>query len=157
MTDPEQANPDQTNPDQADPGHTEQADPGALLRAARTIAVVGISPRPDRASHEVAAYLVDAGYTVYLVNPTVEEEILGRPVYDAIAALPERIDIVDIFRRPDDVPPVVEDAIAAGAGAVWMQLGITNEAAAARARGAGLAVVMDRCTKVEHARLAPGA
>lgn len=124
----------------------------ALMRDARTIAVVGVSADPERTSHAIARYLIDAGYTVYLVNPT-EQHILGRPVYPSVSALPEAVDIVDIFRRPEHVMPVVEDAIDAGAKAVWMQVGIVNEAAAARARAAGLAVVMDRCTKVEHRRL----
>ena len=123
-----------------------------LLRDAKTIAVVGVSSRPDRPSNEVARYLIDAGYTVYLVNPT-ESEIFGQPVYASVRDLPETIDIVDIFRRPADVPPVVEDAIAAGARTVWMQLGIVNEEAASRARGAGLEVVMDRCTKIEHRKV----
>ena len=124
-----------------------------LIRDAKTIAVVGVSSRPDRASNEVAKYLIDAGYTVYLVNPT-ETEIFGLPVYDSVAEVPEPVDIVDIFRRPEDVPPVVADAIASGAKAVWMQLGIVNEAAAAEARAAGLEVVMDRCTKIEHGKIA---
>lgn len=123
-----------------------------LIRDARTIAVVGVSSRPDRASNEVAKYLIDAGYTVYLVNPT-ETEIFGMPVYDSVAEVPEPVDIVDIFRRSEDVPPVVADAIASGAKAVWMQLGIVNEAAAAEARAAGLEVVMDRCTKIEHRKI----
>ena len=123
-----------------------------LMRDACTIAVVGVSARPDRPSYEVAHYLIEAGFTVYLVNPT-EREIFGRPVYASVRDLPEPVDIVDVFRRPADVPPVVEDAIAAGARAVWMQLGIVNEAAAARARAAGLAVVMDRYMQIEHRRL----
>ncbi|RLT41907.1 MAG: CoA-binding protein [Chloroflexi bacterium] len=126
-----------------------------LIRDAKTIAVVGVSSRADRASNEVAKYLIDAGYTVYLVNPT-ETEIFGMPVYDAVAEVPEPVDIVDIFRRPEDVPPVVADAIASGAKAVWMQLGIVNEAAAAEARAAGLEVVMDRCAKIEHGKIALG-
>lgn len=126
-----------------------------LIRDAKTIAVVGVSSRPDRASNEVAKYLIDAGYTVYLVNPT-ETEIFGMPVYDAVAEVPEPVDIVDIFRRPEDMPPVVADAIASGAKAVWMQLGIVNEAAAAEARAAGLEVVMDRCAKIEHGKIALG-
>lgn len=130
---------------------TSQADPVETMARARTIAVVGASSNPRRASNEVARYLIDARYTVYLVNPT-ETEIFGRPVYASVRDLPEPVDIVDIFRRPEDVPPVVEDAIAAGARCVWMQLGIVNEAAAARAAEAGLAVVMDRCTKIEHQR-----
>lgn len=124
-----------------------------LIRDAKTIAVVGVSSRPGRTATAIAEYLIDVGFTVYLVNP-LEEEVLDRPVYDSVAALPEPVDIVDIFRRPGDVPPVVEDAIEAGAKAVWMQLGIVNEQAAERARGAGLEVVMDRCTMVEHRRLA---
>jgi predicted CoA-binding protein len=131
---------------------TELDRPLELMRDARTIAVVGVSSSPAKASNEVAAYLIAAGYTVYLVNPD-EDEVLGMPVYDRVQDLPERVDIVDVFRRPAVVPPVVEDAIAAGAGAVWMQLGIVNEAAAARAREAGLEVVMDRCTKIDHGRL----
>lgn len=126
-----------------------------LIRDAKTIAVVGVSSRPDRASNEVAKYLIDAGYTVYLVNPT-ETEIFGMPVYDSVAEVPEPVDIVDIFRRPEDVPPVVAEAIASGAKAVWMQLGIVNEAAAAEARAAGLEVVMDRCTKIEHRKIGLG-
>lgn len=128
---------------------TSQADPIQTMVNARTIAVVGASSNPQRASNDVAKYLIEAGYTVYLVNPT-ETEILGRQVYATVRDLPETVDIVDIFRRSADVPPVVEDAIAAGARCVWMQLDIVNEAAAARAAEAGLAVVMDRCTKIEH-------
>lgn len=130
---------------------TPQADPIQTVVTARTIAVVGASSNPRRASNDVAKYLIDAGYTVYLVNPT-ETEILGRPVYATVCDLPETVDIVDIFRRSEDVPPVVEDAIASGARCVWMQLDIVNEGAAARAAEAGLAVVMDRCTKIEHQR-----
>ena len=122
-----------------------------LMRDARTIAVVGISSDPERPSNEVTRYLIAAGYSIYLVNPD-ETEIFGLPVYDRVQDLPEPVDIVDIFRRPEHVPPVVEDAIAAHARAVWMQLGIVNEAAAQRARDAGLEVVMDRCVKMEHCR-----
>jgi len=123
-----------------------------LMRDAKTIAVVGVSADTSRPSNDVARYLIDAGYTVYLVNPT-EREIFGQPVYASLAEVPEAVDIVDIFRRPGDVPPVVEAAIEAGAKAVWMQLGIVNEDAAAEARAAGLDVVMDRCTKIEHHKL----
>jgi predicted CoA-binding protein len=126
-----------------------------LLRDARRIAVVGVSRSPDRDSHDVARYLIDAGYDVSLVNPTEVEggPILGRPVYASVGDLPDAVDIVDIFRRPEFVGPIVDDAIAARAKAVWMQLGIVNEAAAEAARAAGLDVVMDRCTKIEHRRL----
>ena len=130
---------------------TPQADPIQTVVNAHTIAVVGASSNPQRASNDVAKYLIEAGYAVYLVNPT-ETEILGRPVYASVRDLPETVDIVDVFRRSEDVPPVVEDAIAAGARCVWMQLDIVNETAAARAAAAGLAVVMDRCTKIEHQR-----
>lgn len=123
-----------------------------LIGAAKTIAVVGVSAKPERDSHEVAKYLIDAGYEVYLVNPR-EQRILDRTVYARVQDLPEPVDIVDIFRRPSDVPEVVEDAIEAGAKAVWMQLEIVNDEAADRARNAGLEVVMDRCTKIEHERL----
>src|SRR5688572_6513795 len=123
-----------------------------LMRDAKTIAVVGVSSNPTRPSNDIARYLIDAGYTVYLVNPN-ETEIFGLPVYDSVRDLPERVDIVDIFRRSGDVPPVVDDAIAAGAATVWMQLGIVNEEAAAIARAAGLDVVMDLCIKVEHRKL----
>jgi uncharacterized protein len=122
-----------------------------LMRDARTIAVVGVSSQ-EKPANGIARYLIEAGFTVYLVNP-FERELLGRPVYPSVRDLPERMDIVDIFRRPVDVPPIVEDAIAAGARCVWMQLGIVNEEAAQRAREAGLEVVMDRCTKIEHWRL----
>lgn len=132
---------------------TPLEDAQRLLREARSIAVVGISSNSARASHEVAEYLIDAGYDVSLVNPAEEGPILGLPVYDSLREVPGHIDIVDVFRRPEFVPPVVEDAIAVGAGAVWMQLGIINEDAARAARDAGLDVVMDRCTKIDHAAL----
>ncbi len=123
-----------------------------LMRDARTIAIVGASSNPRRPSNDVSRYLIDTGYTVYFVNPN-EDTIFDQPVYDRVEDLPEPVDIVDIFRRSEYVPPVVDDAIAAGASAVWMQLAITHDEAAARARDAGLEVVMDRCTKIEHQRL----
>ncbi len=123
-----------------------------LLRQARTIAVVARSDRTSRPWHDIAAYLIEVGYRVYLVNPLLDEA-LGRRCYDSVSELPERVDIVDVFRRVPEVPGVVEDAIEAGAGAVWLQLEIVDEQAAARARAAGLDVVMDRCTKVDHARM----
>lgn len=126
-----------------------------LMRDAKTIAVVGVSSNPTRPSNDIARYLIDAGYKVYLVNPN-ETEIFGMPVYDSVVDLPEQVDIVDIFRLPQLVPPIVDDAIAAGAKVVWMQMGIVNEEAAAKARAAGLDVVMDRCTKVEHRKLLRG-
>jgi len=126
-----------------------------VLRTARTIAVVGVSPRPERDSYEVAHYLQEHGYRIVPVNPGAEE-ILGERCYPEVAAIPAatRIDVVDIFRRVEYIPEIVEQAIARGAGAVWMQLGLADEASARRAREAGLAVVVNRCMKVEHARLA---
>lgn len=123
-----------------------------LIREARVVAVYGVAADPSRPSHDVARYLIDAGYEVYLVNPT-ETEILGRPVYARLQDVPVHIDVVDIFRRVEFMPDVIRDAIEAGAGAVWMQLGLIHEYAAATARAAGLDVVMDRCMKIEHARL----
>lgn len=122
-----------------------------LIRDARTIAVVGVTTQRDRPANDIAAYLIDAGFEVYLVNEAeAGMEMLGRIINRSVASLPEPVDIVDIFRRPEAVPPHVEDAIAAAAKVVWMQIGIVNEEAAARAREAGLEVVMDRCTKVDH-------
>lgn len=129
-----------------------------LLRQARTIAVVGLSAREDRPSHEVAAYLQAQGYRIIPVNPTYAgTRILGEHCYATLtqaaqAVTPEtgKIDIVDCFRRSDQVASVVDEAIAIGAGAVWMQLGVRDEQAARKARAAGLAVVMDRCMKIEH-------
>ena len=131
---------------------TIEADPIELMKKSKSIGVVGVSARPNRPSYEVAEYLIDVGYEVFLVNPR-ETEILGRRVYDSISSLPKKVDIVDIFRKASDVPPVVEDAIRAGAGAIWMQLDIVNEAAANEAALAGLEVVMDRCTKIEHKKI----
>jgi uncharacterized protein len=123
-----------------------------LIAEAKTIAVVGVASDPTRPSHDVAKYLIDAGYEVYLVNPT-EAEIFGRPVYARVQDVPAEIDIVDVFRRPEFVAGVVDDAIEAGAKAVWTQLEIVDEDAAEVARAAGLEVVMDRCTKIEHGRM----
>lgn len=123
-----------------------------LLETSKTIAVVGLSDKPDRDSYRVAEYLQRQGYRVIPVNPTVDE-VLGEKSYASVSAIPEPVDVVDIFRRPDAVGPVVEDAIAAGAKAVWMQLGVVNEEAAEAAEAAGLQVVMDRCMKIEHSRL----
>ena len=123
-----------------------------LLAGAHNVAVVGISPRANRPSYAVASYLRDVGYRIFPVNPAIESWN-GIAAYDTVSDIPENIDIVDIFRRPQQVGPVVEDAIAAGAGAVWMQQGIVNENAAQAARDAGLDVVMDRCMLVEHRRL----
>ncbi|MBI2917251.1 MAG: CoA-binding protein [Chloroflexi bacterium] len=126
-----------------------------IVGQAKTIAVVGLSPNPERASYEVASYLKGQGYRIIPVNPTVPE-VLGEVSYPDLVSIPTPVDVVDIFRRPEDIPPIVEQAIAIGARAVWMQLGIANEEAARRAREAGLDVVMDRCLMVEHRRLHGG-
>jgi predicted CoA-binding protein len=123
-----------------------------LLRTTRTIAVVGLSDNPSRASHHVAAYLQDHGYRIIPVNPTVTE-VLGEKAYPRLEDVPEPIDLVDVFRRPEHVPAIVDAAIQVGAKAVWLQLGIVHEEAAALALAAGLQVVQDRCTLVEHGRL----
>ena len=126
-----------------------------LLQDTRTIAVVGMSANPDRASNEVAQYLRGAGYTIIPVNPACAE-ILGEKCYPSLREVPVPIDLVDVFRKSEDVMPVVEDAIAVGAKAVWLQLGVIATEAAARAEAAGLKVVMDHCTKIEHRRLVLG-
>jgi len=123
-----------------------------ILRAAQTIAVVGFSPKPGRPSHMVGRYLMDAGFTVYPVNPGVDK-ILGVVSYPDLASIPGPVDVVDIFRRSEDVYPIVEAAIAIQAKVVWMQQGIVNHDAAELAEKAGLKVVMDRCIKIDHANL----
>ena len=123
-----------------------------LLNSARTIAVVGLSGKRMRPSYGVSEYLQRAGYRVIPVNPH-ETEVLGEKAYPSLEAVPEKIDIVDVFRRPEFVPAIVEAAIRIGARAVWMQEGVVHEEAAARARAAGLAVVMDRCILKEHRKL----
>ncbi|MBI2900601.1 MAG: CoA-binding protein [Planctomycetes bacterium] len=117
-----------------------------LLESARRIAVVGASPKPERDSHDVTKYLIEAGYEVFPVNPG-QTLILGRP---CTAAIPAGMDIVDVFRSPEHVPGVVEEAIRAGAKCVWMQLGTSNPDAVRRAAEAGLDVVADKCIKVAH-------
>lgn len=124
----------------------------ALLEGARTIAVVGLSDDPSRPSYGVAAAMQRHGYRVVPVNPSLSEA-LGEQAYPDLASIPFPVDIVDIFRRPEHVPAVVEEAIAIGAPAVWMQLGVSHPAAVRRAVEAGLSVVAERCIKVEYARL----
>lgn len=123
-----------------------------LLRRSRTIAVVGLSGKKFRPSYGVAEYMQGQGYRIVPVNPN-ESEILGEKVYASLEDVPEHIDIVDIFRRSEFVPPIVDAAIRIGAGAVWMQEGVVHQEAAKQARDAGLAVVMDRCILKEHMRL----
>jgi predicted CoA-binding protein len=132
-----------------------------ILQHAKTIAVVGLSDKPDRASYGVAAYLQQNGYRILPVNPaSAGQQILQETVYatlqDAAAALPQgvKIDIVDCFRKPDAIVPIARDAIAVGAGCLWMQLEIENEEAAQMARAAGLDVVENHCLKIEHRMLA---
>lgn len=126
-----------------------------LLSTARVIAVVGHSDRPSRTSYQIAAFLRQAGYTVYAVNPEVQT-IDGQPCYPALADVPEAVDIVNVFRRPQFLPGVVDEAIAVGAKAVWAQLGVVHADAARRAEAAGLPLVMDACIKVEYRRLGLG-
>lgn len=142
------------------PGRTwigpNQQERFALLRRAKSIAIVGASNNPARASFFVATYLLSStAYDVYLVNPR-ETEILGQPVYASLRDLPVVPDIVDVFRRHDDLPGVAQEAIDIGAQTLWLQLGSWNEEAAAIAEAAGLSVVMDRCIKIEHARFHGG-
>jgi len=129
------------------------AEIAAIIRQYRTIAVVGLSPEPSRPSYQVAQYLQDQGYRIIPVNPKCQE-ILGQRCYPNLRAIPEPVDIVDIFRQVEAIPGIVDEAIAIAAKVVWMQLGLEHPEAAARARQAGLQVVMNRCLKVEHARLA---
>ena len=141
------------------PGWTEPTarDRLAILRRTRSVAIVGVSSNPARPSYFVATYLTSSStdFDVYFVNPAATE-ILGRPVYASLDALPIVPDLVDVFRRPDDLPGVVDEAIAVGACTVWMQLGLWHVDAAQRALAAGLEVVMDRCLKIEHARFHGG-
>ncbi len=126
-----------------------------ILGNARSIALVGVSANPLRASNFVATYLVKTPYRVYPVNP-MYEEVLGLKCYPTLADLPEVPDIVDVFRRTEEIPAVVEEAVAVGAKVVWFQLGLRHDQAALRAMEAGLEVVQDRCLKIEHARFAGG-
>jgi predicted CoA-binding protein len=145
------------NPSESADAGAHEADSGALdpisqiLRTSRTIAVVGLSNRPYRPSYGVARYLQSAGYRVIPVNPA-EPEVLGEKSYARLEDIPDKVDIVDIFRRSEFVPEIVESAIRIGAKAVWMQEGVIHADAAERARSAGLFVVMNTCILKEHAR-----
>jgi predicted CoA-binding protein len=123
-----------------------------LLERVRRIAVVGLSPKTHRDSNRVARYLLERGYTVIPVYPR-ETEILGQTVYRTVRDIPERVDLVDVFRRSSEVGRAMDDALAAGAPAIWTQLDCVDEEAARRAHAAGAVIVMDRCLMVEHARL----
>ena len=129
--------------------YAKQSDIDLILHGCRIIAVVGASANPSRPSHQVASYMKASGYRMIPVNPN-EQVIIGEQVYPSLMAIPEPVDLVDIFRKSEDVLPIVEEAIRKGAKAVWMQEGVVNHAAAARAKSAGLLVVMDRCWLKEH-------
>lgn len=126
-----------------------------ILKQNHTIAVVGLSSQWFRPSFFAAKYLQEHGYRVIPVNPA-HTEVLGEKCYASLREIPEKVDVVDVFRKPEDVPPIAEEAIAIGAKVLWMQLGVIHEEAAHRARAAGLDVVMNRCMKIEHARLFGG-
>jgi predicted CoA-binding protein len=123
-----------------------------ILKSSRTIAVVGLSGNPMRVSNGVSAYMQRSGYRIIPVNPQ-ETEVLGERSYARLEDVPEKIDIVNVFRRPEFTPEIVESAINVGAKAVWMQEGVVNEAAASRAREAGLEVLMDKCILKEHRKM----
>ncbi|MDR4534652.1 CoA-binding protein [Glutamicibacter sp. PS] len=127
-----------------------------ILRETKSIAIVGASNKPSRASYFVATYLLSSSkYTVYFVNPVLDE-ILGQPVYKSLADLPEVPDMVEVFRKHDDLPGVLDEALAVGSKTLWLQLGSWHEEVARRAEAAGMNVVMDRCVKIEHARFYGG-
>ena len=123
-----------------------------ILNTSHTVAVVGLSSKPNRPGYTIPAYLQEQGYRIIPVNPALTE-VLGEKAYASLHEIPESVDIVQVFRRSEDVPPVVEEAIAIGAKVVWMQAGIVNEQAAARAREAGIQVVMDTCMGATHRAL----
>jgi predicted CoA-binding protein len=125
-----------------------------ILKNSRVIAIVGLSANPERPSNIVATYLKDKGYKIIPVNPG-EKTILGETSYPDLSSIPEKVDVVDIFRKSEDVPPIVKEAIKIGAKAVWMQEGVVNQSAAAEVEKAGLKVVMDRCMRKEHMKLNP--
>ncbi|GMU24270.1 MAG: hypothetical protein AMXMBFR13_43450 [Phycisphaerae bacterium] len=127
-----------------------------ILSEARSIAVVGLSDKPDRDSHRVARYMQEQGYHIIPVNPTITSA-LGERARASLRDVKDRVDIVDIFRRPEAIPGIVDDAISIGARVIWMQSGLAHNAAASRARAAGLQVVMNHCIMVEHRRVMEGA
>ena len=126
-----------------------------ILKSVHTVACVGVSSNPHKPSYGIFQYLVEAGYHMIPVNPTVPD-VMGLPSYPDLTSIPQKIDVVQVFRKPEDVPPVVEQAIQAGAKVVWMQEGIVNPRAARQAEEAGLQVVMDRCMMKTHQRLLGG-
>ncbi len=134
---------------------TEAPDKKTILEQVKVLAVVGLSRRESRPGYYVPAYMHAAGYRIIPVNPYLEEA-LGEKAYPDLVSIPEPVDMVVVFRRSEDVPPVVDEAIEIGAKVVWMQLGIINEEAATKARAAGLQVVMNSCIKIDHQRLFGG-
>ncbi len=134
-------------------GNPTNAEIKTLLENARTIAVVGLSDRPHRTSHAIARALQRFGYRIIPVNPNLSNPVLDEEPHATLTEIPEKIDIVDVFRRSEEVMSVARDAVAAEAKALWMQSGVVNEEAAAYAREHGLTVIMDRCIKVEYAML----
>ena len=126
-----------------------------ILLSARTIASVGLSSNQEKESYWIVSYLKEQGYRIFPVNPTATE-ILGEKAYPDLASIPEKVDVVQVFRKPEDVPPVVDEAIKIGAKVVWMQEGIRHEEAARKARAAGLQVIMDACMRATHRRLMIG-
>ncbi len=133
----------------------QEQDIRAILRDCRTVAVVGLSPRPERDSHRVARYMQQQGWRIVPVNPMAAgQRILGEPVHPSLteAARHARLELVNCFRNSADIPPIVDEAIAIGAAALWLQLGVQHEEAAARARAAGLRVVQNRCLMIDHAQ-----
>ena len=127
-----------------------------ILAGMKRVAVVGLSAKADRASHGIARFLVGRELDVVGVNPVLKEDVLGLEVYESLAQIPGHVDVVDVFRRSDAVPPIVDAAIAMGAGCIWLQEGVVHEEAAAKARAVGLAVVSDRCLYKEWLRLMNG-
>ena len=134
--------------------HNDNSTLRDLLRQCKTIAVVGLSPKPHRDSFRVAKYMQDHGFRIVPINPNAHE-VLGEKAYASLseAALHERIDMVNCFRNSEDIPPIAAEAIAIGAKSLWLQIGVRHDAALAKAQAAGLAVVQDHCTLVEHQRL----
>jgi predicted CoA-binding protein len=125
----------------------------ALLEKSKSVAIVGISNKEDRASYQVAKWLQqNAHFNLFFVNPVIDE-VLGQRTYPSLAEIPEQIDIVDVFRKAEDCPSVLEKAIAVGAKSIWLQLGISSDEVAANGSAAGLEVVMDRCIKIDYANL----
>jgi predicted CoA-binding protein len=123
-----------------------------ILKSFRDVAIVGVSANPEKPSNIVFKYLTAQGYNVIPVNPTIDE-VLGKKCYASLSDIPEKVEVVDIFRRSEDIPPIVDEAIKIGAKAVWMQEGIINDSAAEKAQAAGLLVVMDKCMRKEHMRM----